>query len=454
MFGRRDAAAANLRAAVVEVLGQPEEDDGSMRWADGLRVRLHAHAAGPLSEGLHPWEEATDEDRRNFPTESQWRAERARRQTEAKGAARMRMERWLQECRGGMTEACCAVLEIPEEFRDSYDDPFLLAKQVLAQARILPQVILVKAVPKTGEDDGDVRHRFLAAFSDLLRSLGVVPMGDGTSQDLAALTVAQVNTSVRAGTRLQSQAVPLAAHVRDGVLWAALPGTDGLPDWKPYAEVYLSMTSGGHSRFDRGRKPDNQARFSTFWRQALRDISNRGGGLVLLDAASGRQWMGGTANGKLAFDQLDVGSGNIPLLPPDLPGVRVARVTYGDAKLPSYFHDEDAGWVSGIFAWPGSTRTAFGLKQKPRTIKTRKAIATTSRHPDPEAEKVSVRENDDRKFATIDETCAFFVQPGDDPMAVIHRVNGLRGVHAQYDGYTSLPYPLHELALLKNAITG
>ncbi|SDE32376.1 RNaseH domain-containing protein [Belnapia rosea] len=454
MFGRRDAAAANLRAAVVEVLGQPDGDGDAMRWADGLQVRLHAHAAGPLSEGLHPWEDPTDEDRRKFPTDSQWRAERARRQTDGNKAARGRMERWVRECRGEVTGACCAVLEIPEEFRDSYDDPFLLAKQVLAGARVLPQIVLVKAAPTPGEDEGDVEHRFFAAFSDLLRSLGVVPVGDGTPQDLAALTVAQVNTSLQAGMRVQSQAVPLAAHVRDGVLWAALPGADGLPDWRPYAEVYLAMTSGGHSRFDRGRKPDNQARFSAFWQQALRDISNRGGGLVLVDAASGRQWIGSMANGKLAFDRLEVGSGNTPLFPSDLPGVRVARVTHGDAKLPSYFHDEDAGWVSGVFAWPGSTRTAFGLKQKPQSNKARKAIATTSRHPDPEAGKAAAREDDDRKFAAIDETCAFFIQPGDDPMAVVQRVNGLRGVHAQFDGYTSLPYPLHELALLKNAITG
>lgn len=71
-----------------------------MRWADRLEVRLHAHAAGPLSEGLHPWEEPTDDDRRRFPTDTQWKAERARRQTEGNKAARTRMERWVRECRG------------------------------------------------------------------------------------------------------------------------------------------------------------------------------------------------------------------------------------------------------------------------------------------------------------------------------------------------------------------
>lgn len=450
MFGRRDAAVSNLKTAVTEVLGTADVDGDTMRWTDGLVVRLHSHAAGPLSEGLHPWEDPTDEDRRRFPTESQWKGERSRRQKEGNEAARGRMEDWVRQCRGSVEGVCCAVLEIPEEFRDRYDDPFIRAKQTLADGRFLPQVVLVKGGSKP---DGSVEHRFYSAFSDLLRSLGVVPMGGSGPHDLGALTVAQVNKSHQAGVRVQSQAVPLAAQVRGGVLWAALPGADGLPEWRPYAEVYLSMTGGGHGRFGRDRRPENQARFAAFWQQALRDISNAGGALVLIDAASGRQWMTGTGNGRLAFDRLEIGGGNTPLLPSDLPGVRMARITSNDAKLPSYFHDEDAGWVSGIFALPGSTRTAYSLKGKPQTNKLPKAFLTTSRHYDPDEGAPTVREDTERKFASIDETCAFFVQKDDDPMAVVQRVNGLRGVHAQYGDYTSLPYPLHELALLKNAIT-
>ncbi|MBS5905181.1 MAG: DUF3893 domain-containing protein [Acetobacteraceae bacterium] len=281
----------------------------------------------------------------------------------------------------------------------------------------------------------------------------MVPMGEKGRQDVAALTVAQVNTSTKAGMRIETQAVPLAAQVRNGILHAALPGSDGLPDWRPYAEVYLTMTSGKHERFDRRRGTESQARFSSFWRQALHDVSNNGGGLVLVDAVTGRSRLGGLANGGLAFDRLEVGGGNTPMLPSDLPKVTMAWVTHQDAKLPSYFHAEDAGWVSGIFAWEGSERTAFGLKQKPATHTKRKAIVTTSRHPDLDGDTQGVREDEDRKYAAIDETCAFFLQPGDDPWSVIHRVQGLRGVHAQYGGQTSLPYPLHELSLLRNAIT-
>ena len=49
--------------------------------------------------------------------------------------------------------------------------------------------------------------------------------------------------------------------------------------------------------------------------------------------------------------------------------------------------------------------------------------------------------------------CATFIQPGDAPLGLLWQVHNLRGVHAQYGGETSLPYPLHELALLKNAVT-
>lgn len=451
LFARREAAEANLKAAVAELLGPPVEEGGEMRWGDSLAVRLHAHPAGPLAEALPTWEEPSEVDSVRFPKGPKWKAEQARRKAEGNAEARERMAAWVRGCRGATDGACCAVLEIPEEFRDRYEDPFLLAKQVLAEARILPQVVLAKVVVEGEEDDAE--HRFASAFADLVRALGVVPIGEATEGGLAALTVVQVNTSWQAGSRISSHAVPLAAQIRGGVLWAALPGGDGLPDWKPYAEVYLAMTAGRHARFDRARKPDNQARFATFWQQALTDVSNRGGGVVLVDAPSGRQWLPGVANVALAFDRLELGRGNQPLLPGDLPGVRVVRITEGEAKLPSYHHAEDAGWVSGLFAWPDSARTAFGLKQKPATNTKRKAIATTSRHHDPEAGAPSVKEHEDRRFAAIDETCAFFTQPGDDPMALVARVHALRGAHAQYGGQTSLPYPLHELALLKNAIT-
>ena len=171
-------------------------------------------------------------------------------------------------------------------------------------------------------------------------------------------------------------------------------------------------------------------------------------GLVQL----GRQWLEGISNKALVFDRLEIGAGNQPLLPQDLPDVRIVRITEGDPKLPSYFHEEDAGWVHGIFAWPESERTVFGLKQKPTTNKKPKAPLITSRHAGAEAGKSN--EYADRKLASIGETCATFIQPEDNPIELVWRVHHLRGVHAQYGGDTSLPFPLHELALLKNAVTG
>jgi hypothetical protein len=460
LFGKRDAAAEDLKGAVADVLGAPVSANGdTMTWDDGLSVRLHVQAAGPLAEALASWEEATEEDRQEFKTDREWKAEGARRRNEANAAARRRMDDWVRSARGAVEGACCAVLEIPEEFKGKVYDPFLMAKQVLAEGRMLPQVVLVKAsqgrpVPETdAEDEEDnALHRFGRAFADLLRALGVVPTSEDGAQGLAALTVAQVNFTRQSGMKIESQAVPLAAQVREGVLWAALPGSDGLPHWRPYAEVYLTITSGGHGRFDRAKNPDNKARFAAFWSQALRDVSNRGGGIVLVDAATGRQWLEGISNKALCFDRLEIGAGNQPLLPHDLPGVRIVRITEGDAKLPSYFHEQDAGWVNGIFAWPESERTAFGLKQKPATNKKPKAPLITSRHPDGAVAKSN--EYADRKLSGIGEACATFIQPGDAPLGLLWQVHNLRGIHAQYGGETSLPYPLHELALLKNAVTG
>mgnify|MGYP002779608339 CR=1 FL=1 len=459
LFARRETAAADLMAAVTDVLGQPIEDGDMLRWGDELSLRLHVHKAGPLAEALAVWRDPTEEESREFKTEREWNAEQSRRRAEENQIARRKMVEWAKAARGGVTGACCAILEIPEEFRGVHYDPFLMAKQVLAEQRILPQVVLVKAaspptqqdVDAEGEEDNSL-HRFGRAFADLLRALGVVPTSDEDGQGLAALTVAQVNSARQSGMKIESQAVPLAAQVRDGVLWAALPGNDGMPAWRPYAEVYLTITSAAHERFGRAKNSDNKARFAAFWHQALKDISRRGGGVVLVDAEAGRQWLEGISNKALVFDRLEIGAGNQPLLPQDLPDVRIVRITEGDPKLPSYFHEEDAGWVHGIFAWPESERTVFGLKQKPTTNKKPKAPLITSRHAGAEAGKSN--EYADRKLASIGETCATFIQPEDNPIELVWRVHHLRGVHAQYGGDTSLPFPLHELALLKNAVTG
>ena len=99
--------------------------------------------------------------------------------------------------------------------------------------------------------------------------------------------------------------------------------------------------------------------------------------------------------------------------PSNLPKVTMARVTHQDATLPSSFHAEDAGRVSGILAWDGSEQTAFGLQQKPATHPRRKAIVTNWRHPDGATQ--GVREDEDRKSAAIDETCTFFLRPATIP---------------------------------------
>lgn len=73
-----------------------------------------------------------------------------------------------------------------------------MARQVLAANRFLAQVCLAKE-PRDPEETG---HRYKAAFGDLLRALGVVPVVEKGGQDVAALTVMQLNGSTQAGVSI------------------------------------------------------------------------------------------------------------------------------------------------------------------------------------------------------------------------------------------------------------
>jgi hypothetical protein len=122
--------------------------------------------------------------------------------------------------------------------------------------------------------------------------------------------------------------------------------------------------------------------------------------------------------------------------------------------------DEGRKWPSGLFLWEGSelgraSRTAFSLKAKPHTAQKAANAMMKSRHG-----RASANEEQDaaarRASAQLEELCAVFLQPEDldDPLMLVDLADRWRHLHIAYGGETRLPFPLHELRLLENAIVG
>jgi hypothetical protein len=105
----------------------------------------------------------------------------------------------------------------------------------------------------------------------------------------------------------------------------------------------------------------------------------------------------------------------------------------------------------GTVRMGSAVRTAYGVKKKPRSAKTASYASTISRHLPSGDNRLA--DHKPRRIAALDEICAIFKQPDDEDVSLLMMAHRLRSVHAQFDDDTSLPFPLHELRLLGEAVT-
>jgi hypothetical protein len=449
IFQRREDAPERLTRALLDELGPPQaQDAGALSWSCGLTVRLHPVNAGVLAEEVS-WVEATAEEAKAL-NPAQLRSIREMNRSQAFDDAQKAMAAHVAAARAGTTGIGWAILEMPEALQGRPGDPFQLARRALAQADLLPQVVLtsVEPLPK-----GTMKAKYGSAFSDCLRMLGVLPVED-LPQDLqpAALTVIQRNADIVAGQQRKGHAFPLAARTKEAQLECALPDETGAPQWAPYAVAVLRILKGDYGKFGRGRQEENLAKFETFFTMAMQDINRIGPALVICEGETLTHKLSALANGKLIFDQLTIA--NRTLTPNDLPNLRIVRTSPDPKRQPHYHHDTETSWPSGLFGWGAATRTYYGLKQKPVTVSNAQHFAArVSRHAELEEGVRPPKENVGRVSSQMDEICVAFRQEGDDPLTLATLVHRLRGAHAQYDADTARPFPLHELRKLGGGVT-
>jgi hypothetical protein len=442
-----DGSLAKVKEEVIRLLGAPDSEVGALlAWSDGLKVRLVASQSGPLGQRL-PYYELSQE-RKDGLTKRQQEALRKAGQKLSNDKSAEAMREHVARTRGGRTGVACAILEMAASLQnEGTRDPYALGRQQLAKQRILPQVVLV--------DNEAPEKKYRSAVRDCLRMLGVLPAFEDRLPLLpAAFTIIQRNDETVDGGTIKSQAFPLAARVRkDGVVECALPDESGAPVWMPYALAALRVFAGEYGRYSRNRANENLAKFGAFFTTVLEQIDaqaagGQGGALVLVDADTTANRIQTLENGHVAFDRLQIGSRIVT--PANLPRTRIVRVCANAAKLPSYMQTEGQ-WPQGLFKRESASRTAYGVKKKPPSAKTVSRMSTVSRHLAPGDNRAA--DNKVRRIAALDELCDIFQQDGDEPASLLMIAHRLRSVHTQFDEDTSLPFPLHELRLLADAVT-
>lgn len=470
-----DGAQARVAAQLQVILGKPlAEDEDRLTWQDGndrLQVILRSANPGALADQME-WRKLSEEQAAVLSENARKTREKAMREAYWQEVSRT-MDGEVAALRGGRSAVACAILEMSEGLRNAPSrDPYTLSKRILASRGILVQPILVstRQYEPGSYAEGKAKERDEAKYEmsvrDCLRMLGVSTLDDPAAASLApaAICVIQKNQSRRGATFTREQAVPLAARTNQGVLEVALPDPRrGETEWMPYGRAVLKIMSGDYEPLGRGQTEDNRRLFDGFLAEALREINETGPSLVIAGMGGTTQWFEAIQNGRLEWDALTFGGTRFE--PRMLDGLRLVRTNSVAAKLPQYMQEIDPDsedpfrdWPSGLFLWSGGApagggRTAFSLKKKPHTAQKAAQAMMVSRH----VGEGSNQSHDDgarRASAQLEELCAVFTQPGDNPLELVDLADRWRDLHAAYGGATRLPYPLHELTLLEHAIVG
>jgi hypothetical protein len=442
VFHMHEGSPDQVKTEVKRFLGAPDQEDGDLlAWSDGLKVRLCAAPSGPLAQMLEYYE--LPEERKSSLTQKQQDELRKAGQAQSDLKVGIAMRDHIARFRNGRAGVACAIVEMSSSLRGmGARDPYAMARLHLARQRVLPQVVLV--------DDEAPEEKYRSGVRDWFRMLGILPAFEQKLPLLpSAFTVIQRNDEFVGGGSIKGQAFPLAVRVREGgSVECALPDESGAPNWMPYALAALRILSGDYGRFARSRTEENLGKFGIFFTTALEQIDRLGPSVVILDMDTVANKIPALSNGNLLFDNLQIG--NRKLTPGDLPNTRIIRVCANTAKLPCYMQAEGI-WPQGLFSWASAVRTAYGVKKKPRSAKIGAYASRISRHQAPGDTRVA--DHKPRRIAALDEICAIFTQPNDDTVSLLMMAHRLRSVHAQFDDDTSLPFPLHELRLLGDAVT-
>lgn len=450
VFQQRDDSTELLIAAIQRLLGPPSQQQGlAFHWEEsGLCIQLRAFPAGPLSQQI-PQAGLTEDESRSL-SESQRKEQRQARQQAILREVEANMHRHIETIRPKTTTLACCILEMQSSLQDDPDhDPYLLSRKVLAQHRILPQVILLDTDPQSGAP----AEKYNMAFRDCCRMLGAVPLDElPDNQALAALTFSRKNALSQGHRRYATSTSPLALHVTDEGMRCARPSASDDPIWMPYAEAMLYLMQGKSGRFEQLSLQQKQQKHGLFFRRVLEDMDRHGPVLVLLDHRGLAQTWPAIQNQHLQFDRLSIN--NHTLRPDSLPNTRLIRWHADPKRIPAHYHHTGAKDVSGFFGWDKACRTFYALKTSPATQKNLKWSAAQSRHPKEQDHSKTTRDAQQalRQLRQLDEICVLFCQSDDKPMNLALLASRLRQRHVQYNDDTTLPFPLHELRLLAENI--
>lgn len=430
------------------------ENTVSLSYEDGFKFTFQQASAGPLAEKVAqvPLEKLTLLEKLN---PSMRYAAKQSMQNDVTKAATDAIDNHIAQFSPSRNALWAALVEMPNFLQDEPSrDPFLLNYAALAARGAVTQTKLINhddELTQPAEDDSKANLKRLMyenALLDILRSAGVCPLKSDQLR-LAGWWVLDRNEKSfekRPG-ELAGLLTPLYADCLNGSLRVCLLNQKDEPEWLSYSEALLRIMQRQVHDLSKLKKSEQTIRIEQFFASVT--PTDPVPTVIFTEATNIRRFVKGLGNDALSFGQLALGAigGATPQRELASEGaISLVRITNEPRKSPCYWVSErKQGIAKGFFQEQGAINVFWLNRGLTEALHLGHSWAnSTSRFEEKHSKKYA-----HRRFPTLSEVAIVLSSKGMQPDQLAGITRKAMNLHLATDEETLLPFPLHELSLIR-----
>lgn len=461
-FSNDPQAATWMTAAAEQLLGEPASRENvgpgicRLQYKDDFAVTIEALDAGPMAELLP--EVTLNPADANMTSEMRAAKERSLRQ-QAEQQRGQALREHIAKSAHQTGSAWVSCVEMPEDLRQHpRRDPYLLNYAALGAAGSMVQTkFLMNSVAMEGktDDDSEVKKetaKYKNSVLDMLRSIGVAAIRTPDIRLGAWHLINRNGVSAynRRPGELDRIVTPIYAECVKGNLVVAMLNEKREVAWMSYPQAVINIGLKRVANLKSLKRPELISTVEQFFAEVTPDDDIPT--VIFTEATNIRQAVPGLSNDKLSPLGLSLGAvgASAPKRTIGSAGtVSIVRLTNESAKAVSYASSNRGGYARGVFQEEEASSVFWLTRGLPDPLQMSvKFTNPNSRINPPEAVGNASRFGN-RRMPLLSEVC--MVVQGKtwsaDELAAITRF--ALGSHITTDDATRLPFPLHEVSLLR-----
>lgn len=456
--GNKDTEVVNR--AITELFGEPNQTTKidatsiQLKYEDGFQFVYQQAPSGPLAEKIPKIDEAKLAEIQQIANTSKFWAAKQHLQKEVAQAAQEKIQDHVSHFSPSSNTLWTALVEMPNFLQEEpARDPFLLNYIALANKGAVVQTKLIDFV-----SDADVNHDpaeikinsliYENAICDLLRSAGVSPLVTDQIR-LAGWWILDRNDRLfdkRPG-ELNGLTTPIYADCIGGKLRVCILNHRDEPEWLSYPDALLRIIQRRVFDLSKLKRLEQTIRIEQFFASVTPNDTVRT--VIFTEATNIRRYINGLSNDSLVFDRLKLGNIGNAAAQREIKSsgpISLIRLTNEPNKSPCYWVGERKQGIAKGFFQEKNAENVFWLNR---------GLTDALHRGHSWANSVSRHENDHikkfahRRFPTLSEVAIILKGEGMEASQLAGITRKAMLLHLATDEETLLPFPLHELSLIR-----